>query len=400
MIHLVSYSYPPDNVPSAQRPSQVAASLELLNTDFRVYSRHGILKNTTSAAVNIRTAAASRKQRALLRFAKLNNPLKKIIDLDKAILWAIRIFLPAVFLIFRDRLVSKRKQTIWATGPSISNIYLGAVLAWLTRSDLHLDIRDVLSGMDSPRLPLLSKYALNKAKSITAVSWPIIDLLQRHLNGTIPILIYNGISPEVFAYAQGIERPQSEWLSICYTGALYDDERPCLPLLRLLSRAVTPSLEDTVGIKLNLITRETPNEKIKEFQTAHFIIDLASNVSRREAVQVAAFATANVVLVGNSSVHTSSIPLKCFDLLAAGRPILIISPKHAAALEFLRVHSPFNIFHIEAKFVDEVNINHFQKWLTEAHRASSHSLSTPSSRDSADAITNLLTADCKGPRPK
>lgn len=348
MIHLISYSYPPDNVPAAHRPYQLALALEQAGLPFTLFTRHGVSRTAIpKAAAGGPARSTSQSASTGARWGgKIRQLSATFIELDKALPWALRalpkLWLTVAIATLRDR----ERQLIWATSPGISNHYLATIVGLLSGSRICLDYRDMYKGLVGGKVPFLSRLALKVADCISAVTPTLASAIHQATSKPDVHLVLNGISRQAIAAGEserGRISPnlQDREILLTYAGALYGGDRPIVEAVSFLSQAAATGLgvAQNSGIRplrLLLVAGVEDAARLRQYEHANFCIQFKPPVSTQEALTLSAQSTANLVLVGSAPAHRCGIPLKVFDLLGVGRPIVYVGPKNADAAVLLR----------------------------------------------------------------
>lgn len=387
-IHLVSFSFPPDNTPAAHRPYQLARFLARHEVAFEVHTRHGAFSSLDSfPKAVIGSAPTKAKGKAGAWILGMTGALAgRLLQVDKGLPWALRTLPKLIGALRADRRAGSR-PVLWATAPLASNIALAWVASVLTRSDLHVDLRDALDGINSRPMPLLTRLALTRAKSVTVVTPTMASLVKRRALIDAPV-IYNGISTETMeAMAKG-RVGGGRWVDVAYAGAVYGGDRPYVAAIELLRSAAELLPAEMAGIRLRIASREQLDD-LKRQDTDRFKIDHCGELSKADALALTANSHANLLLVGSGEVHRCGIPLKTYDMLGVGRPILYFGPTEADAGIFLRTYASDRHLSIDSERQGH-DRQALVEWLLRAMQAESLPASEPSADSQSEAIARLL----------
>lgn len=390
-IHIVSYSFPPDNVPAAHRPYQLAKYCSDNAIPCTVHSHWGRIVDMNQPETVEGTNRAQRLQgtvnsRRMLEV--LSGAVAGVLQLDKGAPWALRTLLKLVADVRADEDAGLR-PVIWATAPLMSNLELGWAASHLTGADLHIDLRDAVDGINSRRMPWLTRKIIARARTVTTVTPGVARMIDRRAS-TSAELVYNGISEEALqARVQG--RPEAaDWIDICYAGALYGGDRPYRPAIDLLRRASKLLPSDVKGIRLRIATREALDDLLAEPSDARFRIEHVGELSKPEALALAARSHANILLLGNGETHRCGIPLKTYDLLGVGRPVFYFGPADADALEFLRTYASDLYCAVDSEGDSSMLDDSVSRWLYGSMQAASVILSEPSASSQSRLIVEVM----------
>lgn len=392
MLHMISYSYPPDNVPAAHRPYQLAAYLQKAGVPVRVHSRFGrhAAEGPSSGIANVVLPVAMKsnfKRRALSR---LNALLNRILQVDKALPWAVKTFPGIVWLLLRERIEARQRPVVWATCPLPSNVYLAGLAAFLAGAHLHLDLRDAIDGINSQRAPWLTRFVVSRASSLTAVTETLARYIDESGFGPPATVVFNGVSSESLSHAEQGVANDSGWVEISYTGAVYGGDRPYIAAIEMIAN-VARTLPDTVrGVRLTIAGREDLSGLPAKYGHDRFSVNLTGEVSKKMALMMTGASEINLILVGRGRAHRCGIPLKTFDLLGTGRPILYFGPRDSDAVLFLERFAPDLYCSVDSEQSEPADLVSFRSWLLDVRRSPSAPKREPSSESQSAQIARLL----------
>ncbi len=392
MIYIVSYSYPPDNVPAAHRPSQLAEYLSRQGIAVVVCSRHGIHSGPTQVQGKVQQAAAAKVGISRLRMilAQLQKRLGVLIQVDKGLPWALSALWHMLPIIRRRSRQTGTPPVIWATAPLVSNLYVAGALAWLTKGDLHLDLRDAIDGFNERRMPWLTRLVVRRARTLTAVTETLARFIDESAVGPPAEVVLNGISPQSVECSRIGVGVDAGWVEVTYTGAVYGGERPYLAAVELLAKVAEGLPDDLLGLRLTIASREDLSALAAQYSKGRLIIRVSGEVSKMEALRMSAQSEINLILVGARREHRCGIPLKTYDLLGVGRPILYMGPVDSDAATFLRQHGSNWHYIVDSDALSTVNLNGLNSWLLGLRRIPSKATSEPSSTTQSAKIVEVI----------
>lgn len=396
MLRLVSYSYPPDNVPAAHRPYQLAKLLEDAGRPFRLHTRYGINSASTLDAPNSNSSAPARARNGSHGvYAVVSALLQPVIQIEKSTPWAI-LAIPNVWWgLICDWLRYRRRPDVWATAPGVTNLYVAGIAALLSGSRLHLDLRDAIPGVNGQRAPLLTWLVLRYASTCSVVTESLAGMASGQLTFLRPQVIYNGISDVVISHARAHIPRNSGWIRLSYAGALYGGKRPYDSAFRALQEAAKLLPPDWVGIEVTLACREEVSVIADEYQSSRFRIIARGEISKEEALQLSSESDANLIMIGSSKEHRCAIPLKVFDLLGIGRPILYHGPTDGDGYKILKAFASEAIFVLDSEHPIEPTAQKLAGWLSGQALVSTKSVMEPSAELECRKIVDLIYAACK-----
>jgi len=344
---IISYSYPPSSAPGAHRPYQLAKVIEK-DARITIFSKEGISNrseplctNNSNTQITINNISVTSKRRIKWLF----NLFEPIAAFDKATFWGVKTFPFVLFSCLKFMLNKKKKPILWATAPATTNIYLALFVSYITSCKLHIDIRDAPVGVgDGKEIPFLTKLAIKRARTITTVTPSLREMLKKDLltNKEIHVIL-NGTASDVIEItsSKNSHFRNRNNIVMTYAGALYGGERP----INVLFESIKLSSKLTKSkIRLQIISRE-------EFSSEMFIdnskleVENHKSLPKQKALARSANSHINIILIGNSPKHACAIPLKVFDLLGIGRPILIIAPESSDAVKLIKT-TDISCFHL------------------------------------------------------
>lgn len=367
-VLIVSYSYPPSNVPAAQRPFALAKYLNKEKYNIKVItclsgdSPLGSDKNMDilldgvqvidipslmgNQIKNIRQENKAVQQKTIV--AKIKG---KILGLaatfvipDKAIFWVPKVI---GFLRKNPELV-KNTDILFSTSPLFSNHIIASYIFKRNRKIKWIaDIRDFFftgsEGEESWKSTIsrrLERKVIKNAASLTFVSESMKELYSKaYPSHTKKMsLVYNGVDKKEL---EGLENTQSvsenSEVTIFYSGSFYKGLRSPLTLLELIDRAakVNPVLSDKVKI---VIAGEVENELKEKMSTAQSFskVSFLGKVPRRDLLQIMREADLLWLIVADVPSHYRTIPIKLFEYVALDKFILNFSPESAEVSDIMK----------------------------------------------------------------
>ncbi len=393
MLRLVSYSYPPDNSPAAHRPYQLARYLSDAGIAFRLHARHRA--DAAPAGKAAPGGAANAPSGAKLGvFAFAAAALRPLLEVDKALFWGLRTLPPLWCGLVGDWLRERRRPDVWATAPGVTNLYVAGIAAMLSASRLHLDLRDAIHGINGERMPLLTRLVLRYASTCSVVTDSLAKFVSERAPFLRPVVIYNGISGEAAGHAVAHVGARDGWVRLSYAGAIYGGARPYESALAALREAAGLLGGEWNGIELTFIGREDVSSIIERYQSASFRIVARGEVPKDEALRLSAGSDANIVLIGGGEAHRCGIPLKVFDLLGVGRPILYHGPGDADGCLFLARVAPEAAFVLDTEAAVPAMPRKLADWLVRQSETATRPVTEPAAASQSRKIVALI--DAKG----
>jgi glycosyltransferase involved in cell wall biosynthesis len=297
---------------------------------------------------------------------------------DSRILW-----LPAAFLLGVSLVATRRIEALFASGPSFTNLVLGALIKAFTRVPLVVDFRDawIADPMFAPSFRfakamhgVLERFVARTADRVISTN-PFVtqDFAERypHLPPTKWHTIYNGYDRRDSEMMQNYRphRYDSKFVLV-YTGRLYGERTP-YHYLRAVSGALLarPAMrEDTrvvfVGSCETFLDGRSVEDYCRDLGLSD-IVELPGHLSRRESLEYQMEATILVLLIGivdPGKCLTYGISGKVFDYVISDRPILAISEPGASSW-FLKHHGIGTVYsHTEEAAIAEYLVRAYDDW--------------------------------------
>ncbi|MBY4598593.1 hypothetical protein [Ottowia caeni] len=386
MLHIVSYSFPPDNVPAAHRPGHLVRYLESIGHPFRLYTRQ--VKEFEKSQVASPKEDSANKGRWHHILITILHPFMEV---DKALPWGVSI-LPGLWVnLLRDWIRNGKRPDIWATSPGVTNLYIAGIAALFSGSRLHVDLRDAIRGINGKPMPFLTWVTLRYAYSCSVVTDSLALMVEKRATFLKPKVIYNGVSKDAVEAAQAHPPKDRGWIKISYVGAIYGGERPYKSMLSALGAAVEQLDKNWVGIELIFVGRENISSVVNEFQTGSFRIVTRGEVDKNEALSLSAVSDINIVLIGSAEGHRCGIPLKVFDLIGVGRPIFYYGPLDADGCLFLQRSAPEHIYVLDSENSTQMNARKLADWLSKQVGVPTRPVTQPDADTQSKKILHLLS---------
>lgn len=236
-------------------------------------------------------------------------------------------------------LQSQKFDAIWSTtGPPTSHL-VAAKLHSITGIPWVADYRDLWSGYyQEARLSLFTKLetklersVLSEAELLTTVSRGLAQNLSRLHQKPVQI-IYNGYDDIA---SDNTPEQQTEF-TIRYTGSLYPEKQDIRPLFEALARLrlCNPSVQlciEFVGTERAWLV------SLARTYNLEATIKFRGSVSREKATALQQSATALLLLGWNDDVMQPGVlPVKMFEYMRTGRPILEIGTDNSESAMILR----------------------------------------------------------------
>jgi glycosyltransferase involved in cell wall biosynthesis len=362
-IILISYSYPPLNVPAAQRPFALAKYLDKSKYNITVItcknpmSYFGFNKDFDSTLEDVSVIKIDSLVGSKETDNKVDNGININVDIKKkGVVSRIKktIFDLGQTMVFPDRgmfwypkvkayldenpeLINKSDVVI-SLSPMINNHRIGryiktkkSSIKWIADfSDFHyVDGWEYKKGIKKNLHKRLEKSIIKGATNINFVTKTMLNAYQKFYADDSKKMkcVYNGFDHADFP--DNIDKLQdNQILTFFYAGTFYDGLRSPFPLLQLLDRAIKENLIDSGKIKIQIAGNIEAQIKLEMENYLSFqCIDFLGSLPRAEVVKYMVKSTFLWLIVANIKSHYQTIPIKLFEYIAARRPIVNFAPE-------------------------------------------------------------------------
>jgi glycosyltransferase involved in cell wall biosynthesis len=355
-ILVAVYDYPPSTSVGGIRWVTMKKYLERLGHEVTVLTTDAFGSLATDEAdrvIRVRDLVSSQRLRTALRRPKLPHPGEEVpVDTTSPALLT-SVFVPDIYAVswapfaigaMRHLVHDRGFDALISTSPKDSTHLIGLArpgsLPWIA------DFRDGWV-FESVRPPLptriqraidrrLESWVVRRADGVVAFSDVLADDFERRL-GRHSHCIPSGFDPELVggdaASKPLLDDTDPGRVRLVYTGTLTGDEgaptdRSPAPLFEALEYLVCEEAELARRLQVVIIGRRTGRDDAILARFDHLgLIRHLGYVPRDQALAIQRAAD---VLVGVSSRTPSSVPLKLFEYLGAGRPILLLGYEGAA----------------------------------------------------------------------
>lgn len=355
-ILIISYSYPPSNVPAAQRPYAVAKYLNKDEFDVTVLTcgnadvswgvNEGFdpeLRNVNLIKINSllgRGASSLRKSTTTVNKnlknrlkASLFKGLSSMIVPDQAIFWYPQV---RKYLLQNKHLINE-SEIVFTTSPSFSNHLIGKFIKSKNKNILWVsELRDFHFIETAKRVRNL-KQLINKklehtvikhSDKVSFISYAMQNIYSKYftkLNSKFSV-VYNGFDMSDFKDLD-IAKTQNNKLTIFYAGSFYNGVRSPIPLLKIVDTLIETgkTIANEIEIRIAGNFENDLIEEIKNYKS-YACINFIGKIPRSKVLAHLVSADLLWLIVGNESTHYTGVPIKFFEYLGARRPILNFAP--------------------------------------------------------------------------
>ncbi len=427
-VLIISYSYPPSNVPAAQRPYAVAKYLNKDNfevtvitcgnpdpswgtnegfdsslQDVNVIKINSWLSPNVTAMRNVNTPKSPTWISRIKAF--VFEKMATLIVPDQAIFWVPKVS----SYLKQNKDLTDSIDIVYTTSPAFSNHLIGRLLKSKNRNmrwvselrDFHF-IETVKSATSLKSIinKKLEADIIRKSDKVSFISYAMCEIyakaFQNYKNKFD--VVYNGFDVSDFN-AIKIDKTRNEKLTIFYAGSFYKGVRSPGPLLKILDKMIEEKKISSSDFVIQIAGR-MENEIIDEVRNfvSSSSIEFLGIISRTEALQRMANADLLWMIVGSKPTHYTGIPIKFFEYLAVRRPIINFAPSCSEPTRIITERNLGWNFHTDDfDLLDSAKL--FQKIII-AYKSDSLSIPLPkidypefNRSDQAEKFASLFTED-------
>ncbi len=355
-VLVISYSFPPANSPAAKRAFYFVKYLPefkiqpfVLTSPNQISSLgYGSSLNDSAICFIDSPPSVNKSQRTSKDVVKpgiVTSILRHLLFPDRGIVWAPRAFKKA----FQFLRTKKDIDFIFATAPSFVNVLLALLLSVFFRKKMVIDFRDfyftkglfkrffLFRWLDF----LLEFFAMKKASAIVFISKGMLNAYVKRYPFIKPkaSIIYNGIDLQNYNASVNLTKSYSESqpLKLFYAGSLYLNSSHPRDIFRILNLfEELHQLKKIPDYEFHIASNLTPLELLRfEPYIATGKVKLLGVLSQEEVEKYYNKVDACLLLLGNSDQDQFAVPIKVFEYLVTGLPILSLTPAQAEVLELL-----------------------------------------------------------------
>jgi len=367
---IVSYAYPPANLPSAQRPYFFAKYLsgwqkiviapevfdsalgisnwakELSDTnivrtkniDMTVFRK---AKDENFAKQPVKSENGNISSRLSLKSRIMFFP-KRFVASDKAFLWRPSAYREALKLAEEDDAI----KCIFSSSPLISNHLVASRLKKKTRLPWVADFRDFhyLNAIENQGRFMRKLFNRHWESLILKYADRVVfiseSMKQEYLKRYPAIadkarVIHNGFDPE--EYSPREEPLPKRPITIFYAGSFYGGDRDPLPLFMALDDLIEQGVitENDIEVRIAGNIDNQLLDRIKSLRSSSSL-KLYGKIDRKKVLQLMQESHFLWLIMGKTVAHTAGYPVKFFEYLASRRPILAFAPEGTEMVNTIR----------------------------------------------------------------
>lgn len=391
---IISYSFPPDNVPAAQRPyfmskylmqdglldtivlAPKSALSSLGKSTWADISNLNIVytnadKKLVSQTNSLSVPPSKKKQS---KFASLMQFLsREFLIPDKGLHWFPQAWKHAKKIIQQDPDI----KFIYSTSPSFVNHLVANKVRKKFNVRWVADLRDFYytGNIQEKHFVfrkafdrLIEKKIIRTADALTFISPGMQDEYKKQYPSISnkSYVIYNGFDEGEFNFSSS-NISDTDKLIIFYGGSFYKGLRSPKPLIDILERLVNTGkvLVDKIEIR---IAGNVPFEIFEEFKDykVYRAIILLGLISRKDVINEMMQAHLLWLIVGNEKAHYLGFPVKGYEYIGARKHILAFTPEQSEPARIVNELKCGTVFGLEKKdeqVNDEKMLNLYEAFL-------------------------------------
>lgn len=234
-------------------------------------------------------------------------------------------------------------DVVYASGPPMTTLLVGYLLARRYRAPLVAEFRDRWVGDPYSNLPgwrksidrIAERILLQRTAGVVTVSEPWAEEYRAKFDGPVEV-VSNGYDPSDFLDDHAIGALSDETLHIVYMGGIYPGRRDPTPLFRAVERLKLedPAISiDFYGTNELLVQALATDCDVKEFVKVYPRVSYAESIAIQRSTDVL------LLMDYNDPQDYGSIPGKLFEYLAARRPILGTGLENGLSAQMIRERS-------------------------------------------------------------
>lgn len=356
-VLIISYTYPPANVPAAQRPYAIAKYLDKTKFNVSVITCGNAdssmgsdatfneeLKDVNlikidapfgskSGALREHKTAKNKKGIKSLFKSKLLNVLSASVVPDRGIIWY-----PSVLKYFKkNRDFLQKFDIVFTTSPFFTNHLIGkhiksknSKIRWIVdvRDFHYVEHLEYAKGLKRFLNRRIENLTFKNASTIVFISNAMKDVyasFYKEYSNKMKV-VYNGFDLEDFDDLT-IEKVKTEKLTIFYAGSFYGGIRSPLPLFKLLDAVFEANLlrPEEVEVKIAGTLEQELIDQINDLKSS-FCLNFIGKIPRSEALDILTKSTLLWLIVSKKITHYTGVPIKLYEYMAARRPIINFAP--------------------------------------------------------------------------
>ncbi|MFN7981854.1 MAG: glycosyltransferase [Vicinamibacterales bacterium] len=235
----------------------------------------------------------------------------------------------------RDAAANASVDLIFSSSPPATSHVLARRLAADLGKPWVADLRDPWADMhtldrNAVRRWLdvrLERRTLSHAAALTTVSAPMAKRFAADYDAPVHVIM-NGYDAADVPAALADVQPESDRLTLVYTGLLYEGRRTPLMVFQALRRLHERSAIDLAHVAVRLYGRNLAiaERQLRDFPELAGVVHLGGEVSYQESLVLQRRATVLLLLEWPDPRAVGVVTGKLFEYLSTGRPILAIGP--------------------------------------------------------------------------
>ncbi|MCH3883136.1 MULTISPECIES: glycosyltransferase [Tenacibaculum] len=386
-VLIVSYSFPPDNAPAAQRPYFMAKYLIKLGYEVVVLTANNsnssmgksnwadisgikivnidaikvpfVSKRTNTANAKVNVKGKKTRIKTFL-FSTIRAVMEELMIPDKGLVWY-----PNALKEAKKLHKENNFDFVFSTSPSMINHLISNKLKKKFKLKWIVDIRDYyyIEARENEGYffrKFFDKRIEKKVLVNSDLSVFISESMKVEYQNRYPFLkdkssvIYNGVDKSEFSNFKTDLIKSSDKMTIFYAGSFYAGVRSPIPLLAAIDKLIDENKVnlDRIELKIAGTLDDITFTKMKDFKSFK-CVNYIGKITRKEVLEELTKAHLLWLIIGDSKAHYTGFPVKGFEYIGAKTPILVFTPKDS---EPQRIIEELNCGKRLSNTLDEVNI--------------------------------------------
>ncbi len=232
---------------------------------------------------------------------------------------------------------------------------------WVENTALKLP-----TGWHRERVRRWERQVVTNADRVTVVSEPMAEAFRKaypELNRQHFLTLPNGYDPDDFAQAEPLGRTShNDRLTIVYSGSFYG-QRTSQPFLQALHNVLERGQVPRSAVRVRFVGNvgQVTADQVREMGLAD-VVEITGYVSHRQSIGYVLGADVLLLMIAPGPGSEGVLTGKIFEYLAAGRPILALTPKSAAGDLVLESRAGVVIDPDDGPAIERQVVTWFDQW--------------------------------------
>ncbi len=281
-----------------------------------------------------------------------------------------------------DSISNEHFDIVFSTYGAVENIIGGEYAAKVFNAKWFLDFRDPIephapNAFGIPFLKRIQRNAIKKADICTAVSDDLASYLSTQAGGKNVYTLYNGYDPEIVeSFHQ--TTTDTDKLSFCYTGQLYNGRRDASALFNALRILIDEGKIDQTKIVIRYAGRgfDLFKQQASKYNMESVLVDYGY-VNRTESAQLQASSDIFLVLSWNTRKEKGVLTGKLYEGIRCQKPILSLICGNVPNSELNRINKKYNYGFCFEDSMSDIYFEQLCQYIEKAYKNKCDSLNVP-----------------------